>query len=191
MRLFVAIEISKEVAERITEIEKRLFKGGFDLKFVEPENLHLTLKFLGEVSDEDLKYVESVISYVANEFQAFNVSFQGLGYFGSERNVKVLWIGVKEGKSEFVRIASSLDKKLSKIREEERKEKTPHLTIARVKSGKNRENLLREIYSLNDVKIGEVYVKEIKLKKSELTPKGPVYSDLKAFPLKEKSDKGG
>jgi 2'-5' RNA ligase len=104
--------------------------------------------------------------------------------------MKVIWAGVNSGKDEFVKLAKSLDEKLSFIRREEH-EPSPHLTIARVKSGRNVDRLSREVDSLRDVKIGEVRVKEIKLKQSVLTLQGPIYSDVKIFRLKEKADEDG
>ncbi|MCX6814849.1 MAG: RNA 2',3'-cyclic phosphodiesterase [Candidatus Aenigmarchaeota archaeon] len=181
MRLFVAIDLNENVIGKISEIQERLRSGDFDLKCVEPENLHLTLKFLGEVDEKQNEYMGKLISEAAKEFHEFTLSFHGIGYFG-ERRMNVIWAGVNEGKEEFVKLAQSLDGDLSFVRKDEH-EPSPHLTIARVRSGRNREILAREIRSLGDVKIGEVHVKEIKLKQSVLTPQGPIYSDVKIFPL--------
>ena len=185
MRLFVAVDLNESVRKRIAEVQRKLDSADYDLKIVEPENLHLTLKFLGEVDESTCEHVKELISEAVKDVHAFALSFEGIGYFGNERFMKVVWLGVKGGKDEFVRAAKSLDKHLSFIRKEEH-DMSPHLTIARVKSGRNVQSLAREVNSLRDVKIGEVRVKEIKLKKSVLTPEGPVYSDVKTFHLKEK-----
>jgi len=185
MRLFVAVELSEKVIGNITSIQERLGSKDYDLKLVEPENLHLTLKFLGEVGDS--RKVEEMVSACVKEFPEFTLSFHGIGYFGSERFMKVIWAGVKEGSRDFVNLAKALDSRLSLIRKEEH-EPSPHLTIARVKSGRNLQRLAREVASLRDVKLGESRVKEIKLKQSVLTPQGPIYSDVKVFPLKEKNE---
>jgi 2'-5' RNA ligase len=185
MRLFVAVDLNESVRKRLAEIQRKLDSADYDLKIVEPENLHLTLKFLGEVDEGTCERVKDLISEAIKDVHAFALSFEGIGYFGNGRFMKVVWAGVKEGKEELVRAAKSLDERLSFIRKDEH-DMSPHLTIARVKSGRNVQNLAREVNSLRDVKIGEVRVKEICLKKSVLTPEGPVYSDVKAFPLKEK-----
>ncbi len=182
MRLFVAIDLNENVIERISSVQEKLRSGDFDLKLVEADNLHLTLKFLGEVDQKQNAHIEKLVSEAVKEFQGFTLSFHGIGYFGSERYMRVIWAGVKEGGEQFVKLAQSLDMKLSFIRKDEH-EPSPHLTIARVRSGRNSEILAREISSLRDVKIGEVHVKEIKLKHSLLTPQGPIYSDVKVFPL--------
>lgn len=185
MRLFVAVDLNENVRRKLSQIQKELGSGGFDLKLVEPENLHLTLKFLGEVEESTLESIDREISESVKGFHEFALHFEGIGYFGSERFVKVVWVGVKEGKEDFIKLAESLDKGLSFIRKDEH-EKSPHLTIARVKSGRNVQELAREVKALRDVKVGEVLVKEIKLKKSVLTPDGPIYSDVKVFPLVRK-----
>jgi 2'-5' RNA ligase len=184
------MDLGEDVIGRISSIQEKLRSGDFDLKLVEPENLHLTLKFLGEVDEKHNARIEKLISEAAKEFHAFTLSFHGIGYFGRERYMKVIWAGVNSGKDEFVKLAKSLDEKLSFIRREEH-EPSPHLTIARVKSGRNVDRLSREVDSLRDVKIGEVRVKEIKLKQSVLTLQGPIYSDVKIFRLKEKADEDG
>jgi len=184
MRLFIALELNDDVVERISSIQDKLRSGDFDIKLVERENLHLTLKFLGEVDESEIGRIERLISESLEDFHAFTLSFHGIGYFGSGGRVNVIWAGVKEGSRDFVGLAKALEERLSYIRKEER-EPSPHLTIARVKSGRNVHRLSREVDSLRDVKVGEVRVKEIRLKKSVLAPQGPVYSDVKAFPLLE------
>jgi 2'-5' RNA ligase len=183
MRIFVAIDLDEKVVERLSELQRKLHSHYYDIKIVEPDNLHLTLKFLGEV--EETGRTEQIISEVAKEFHEFTLSFDGLGYFGNGNRVNVIWAGVKECSEKFVKLACKLDEKLSFIRKEDH-ELSPHLTIARVKSGRNVQELAREVRSLGDVKIGEVHVKEIKLKQSVLTPQGPIYSDVNVFPLKKR-----
>ena len=185
MRLFVAIDLTEDVIRRLSSVQENLRSGDFDLKLVEPENLHLTLKFLGEVQDSQLGNVEKLVSGALSGFHPFTLSFHGIGYFGNGRYMKVIWAGVKEGRKEFINLANELETKLSFIRKDEH-EPSPHLTIARVRSGRNTDRLSREVDSLRDVKVGEVRVKDVKLKQSVLTPQGPVYSDVKIFPLKEK-----
>jgi 2'-5' RNA ligase len=183
MRLFVAIDLDWKVIENITSIQRKLTSHDFDLKMVEPENLHLTLKFLGDVQESQREQIENLISEATKDVRTFELSFHGIGYFGSARYMKVIWAAVKEGSQDFVNLAKALDSRLSFIRKEDH-EPSPHLTIARVKSGRNADKLSREVNSLRDVKMGEVPVKEIRLKQSTLTPQGPIYSDVKIFPLK-------
>ncbi len=152
------------------------------MKFVEPENLHFTLKFLGEVPEQDVKGVEEKISSVVKGVKQFRLSLERFGYFGKPGYIRSLWIDVGEGKDELVKLIENMNQNLDHIRREVHRA-NPHLTIGRVKSGRNRDILLREIESLKDVKLGEMPVKFVKLKQSTLTKKGPIYSDLKVFEL--------
>lgn len=184
MRLFIAIELGKEVLEKISHIQQKLSSPDYGLKLVEQENLHLTLKFLGDVPEEQARKIESLIHESLESFRPFTLSLEGLGYFGLHGRISAIWIGVKEGREEFVRLAKELDNRLAFVRKEEHGP-SPHLTIARVKSGRNAQQLMREVVSKSGVKVGEARVKEIKLRQSVLTPHGPLYSDMKTFQLKE------
>ncbi len=182
MRLFVAVEVEEGLKEKIREVEESVRKTGADVKLVESENLHVTLKFLGEVPEEKVREVEEAVSKSVAGVGVFKMSIDGFGYFGSPRYIRTLWLDVKEGKEKILEIMSRLNENLNSVRNEKR-ESNVHITVGRVKSARNRETLLKEIEKLSDVKIGEMDVKEIKLKSSVLTEKGPVYSDVKVFGL--------
>ena len=83
MRLFVAVELDDNVVARLSSIQEKLSSGDFDLKLVEPGNLHLTLKFLGEVQESQVKQIESIISGSVNGFRPFTLSFRGIGCSGA------------------------------------------------------------------------------------------------------------
>ncbi len=180
MRVFIAIDLDKELINKIMEIESELKGNDIDVKFVEPENLHLTLKFLGEVGEDKIPEIEQNISRILGEFKQFRMRIDGFGYFGKPDYIRTLWLGIKEGKEEIIKIIKELNKTLNHIRKDDY-DPSPHLTIGRVKSGKNKELLLHEVEGLKDVNTGEMVVNEIKLKQSVLTKKGPEYSDLRVF----------
>lgn len=182
MRVFVAIDLNEELIDRIIETENELKRNDIDVKFVDPENLHLTLKFLSEVREEKIPEIEQSLSEALNGFKQFRMKINGFGYFGKPDYMRTLWLGIKEGREDIIEIVKELNKRLNHIRKDDY-DPSPHLTIGRVKSGKNKEILLRESERLKDVNIGEMLVKEIKLKNSVLTEKGPIYSDLKVFIL--------
>jgi len=183
MRLFIAIDLGAESKRKIACIENEIKSKCIDIKLVEPNNVHITLKFLGEVGEDSLGGIEDKIAHETGNMKQFRLSAEGFGYFGTPNHVKTLWVDVKEGKDELISLIEAFNRNLNHIRRENRKP-NPHITIGRVRPGKSREALLNEIMRLKDVKIGEFIVKEIKLKKSTLTSSGPVYEDVKAFPLK-------
>lgn len=184
MRLFVAVEIGEEARERIAEAMKKLSGMGFRARFVEPENLHITLKFLGEVGDGQLKRLCEDVSDVVKKHSQFSFTLDGVGYFGRRNDIRVIWIGVKEGAKPLQKLMAEIQERLSYIRRDEH-EPVPHLTVARVRHAQENAGLAGEIEKMKDVKFGEVRVKEVKIKMSVLERTGPVYSDYKSFSLHE------
>jgi 2'-5' RNA ligase len=185
MRMFVAIDLNEGVIAGCREIMSLLEESGADLRIVKPENLHVTLKFLGEVREGDSDDICEKIELISGNFEPFRLSLSGLGHFGKSGSPRVIWTGISEGSDVVCNISLALEKGLSHIRRNG-KEPSPHLTLARVRSRKNSEGLIETIQKLSDVKLGEVDVKEIKLKQSALRPDGPVYSDFRTFELGRK-----
>ncbi len=182
MRVFIAIDLDEELRKGIEDVENRIKKTGCDVKLVEPENLHITVKFLGEVSDSSVNEIENKISETVSCVKQFQMVMEGVGFFGNPNHIKTIWADIREGKDQLVKLIESMNKGLDHIRREVH-EANPHLTIGRVKSGMNREKLLETIMSMKDVKLGQMPVKFVKLKQSVLTKQGPLYSDLKSFEL--------
>ncbi len=179
MRCFIAVDLDKSLVNKVKEIQERLERLDVDVKFVEPQNLHFTLKFLGEVSDEEIETVKENLGKALKGIRAFRVKIGGLGFFGSPRYVRVIWLGVSEGMNDFVKLMKNVNEHVKVGK----KSDSVHLTIGRVRTGRNRELLLNFINTFRNVNIGEMYVKSVKLKKSTLTSKGPIYSDLAEFRL--------
>lgn len=182
MRLFLAIDLSNEIRSRIEDIEKGMASKNLDVRFVEPKNVHITLKFLGEVDEDKITGMESDILSAISHVKQFRISIEGFGYFGTPEHIKTLWVGVKEGGETIIKLIDYFNRNLKHIRAENRKP-SPHMTIGRVRSGRNMDTLLNEIEGLKHVKLGELNVNEIVLKKSTLTSSGPVYEDVKVFRL--------
>ncbi len=179
MRCFIAVDLEKDIAEKVKEIQHKIAKLNVDVKFVEPENLHITLNFLGEVNENELEEIKKPLVQCLKDFHVFKIRISGLGFFGSPNYIRTLWFGLCEGENEFVKLMKSVNECVNIGKSS----KKAHLTIGRVRSGKNRELLANFINKLKDVNVGEMYVKNVKLKKSVLMKKGPIYSDLVVFKL--------
>jgi len=179
MRCFIAVDLDKDIVKQVKRIREEIGNLNVDVKFVELENLHFTLKFLGEVSEDEIDMIKKSVEECFKGVCSFNIEIRGVGYFGSQKHIRTLWLDVIKGKDEFVNLMNNLNKGL-KIGE---KNRTVHLTIGRVKSGRNTESLLSFINKHKDVNIGEMAVKDVKLKSSLLTMDGPIYSDLATFEL--------
>lgn len=183
MRVFLAIEIDKELLDKISEVQKEFAKCDAPVKYVETENLHCTLKFFGEIDEDKLNKIIEVIENKIKNHQPFKVSIKKTGVFPNENYIRVLWLGMEDVEP-FVNLQKDLDEDFKKLGFKKEKSYKPHLTIGRVKGAKNKAKLLSTLKDLGEVEIGEMNVGRIILKKSELTPSGPIYSTIKEFNLK-------
>jgi len=178
IRTFIAVDFDNpEIVSRAQEVQRRLMESGAVMKPVEPQNLHTTLWFFGELDRGRLQLVLDNAREVA--FKAFKVGVKGVGYFPGGRRVNVIWLGIDDPAGGLNSIVEQLKDRLTRLgfRYDERGF-TPHLTIGRVKRVKDRARLLRELDRLKDMMFGEQIVDKFKVKKSTLTQRGPIYSDL-------------
>jgi len=172
MRTFVAIEVNnKNVLNSIHKIQTEL---NIKAKPVELHNMHFTVQFLGEVSEEMVGKISDALNSI--EFSAFSISFMGVGVFPKPSFPRVIWIGTNDGVNELEKLAGMIRTKLSQIGFHPDKKFKPHVTIFRVKN--KIEGLSDKLEKFSSYNFGKQTVSEIKLKKSELTPNGPIYTDL-------------
>ena len=184
VRTFIAVDLDSSLKGKVMDIQSRLEKStNYVLKLVEPENLHITLKFLGDVDEGRLERIFHAVRETLSGINPFKIMLRGVGAFPSIRRPEVIWIGLGEGADNLVRIMTALESSLAKIGfPREKREPVPHLTIARVKKpSKNGISSLLE--SLSDVEIGFMEVSNVKVKSSTLTPSGPIYRDLTVISL--------
>lgn len=180
-RSFIAIDI--EITNKINEIIKELKISGANLNIVEPEKMHITLKFLGNIEGKKVEKIKDIIKETIKNIHPFKVKLKDTGAFPNKNYMKVIWIGLKDYEK-IVDIATKLDEKLSNIGFKKEKRKiSPHITVARVKSGRNKDKLLQIVNKYKDTNFLDLEVKKIKLKKSELTKKGPIYTTLEEIEL--------
>ncbi len=178
IRSFVAVDCTEsEIIPRFMEVQGRLKATGARVKLVEPENIHLTLKFLGEIEDPQVDEISRFIEGIS--FDPFEFRVEGVGVFPNLRRPTTIWAGITEGVGELVNIFGLVNEGLSQFGfEKDRRRYSPHLTIARVRGGNNRDRLVEELLQFEDYQFGSIKVDRIKLKKSVLTRNGPIYSTL-------------
>src|SRR5262249_2148089 len=178
MRTFIAIEIPSEVKSAFAALQDEVRRAGVDVSWTRPENIHLTLRFLGEVDERRIGEVEKVCVTSAAEFQPFTLSLNDTGVFPNARQPRVLWAGLAGGIAKAAEMGKRLDDGLALIGfEREDKDFNPHLTIGRVKSNRK----TRELIALADarrVPALSFVVTEIVLMKSELHPAGARYTPI-------------
>lgn len=181
MRAFISIDLPDELKEKLASFQEELKKKDIlKGKFVEKENLHLALKFLGEISEQEANKISEVLEELCKKQKAFILSLKGIGAFPSESYVRVCWIGIDKGSYEI----KELSKKINKaIGSKEENEFIGHITLARVKAVLDKKKLAELFEKYRNAEFGRFEVRSIKLMKSELTEKGPIYSLIDEFHL--------
>lgn len=178
MRCFIAIDLPREVKESIfhefNQIKSENLVVG---NFVPKENLHLTLKFLGEATNENVEKIKKELSQI--KFQKFGCKLGKAGFFGNEKNIRTIWVDVIS--PELNHLYKLINKSTIKIQSKD--EFVSHITVARVKKTQNSKELINELRKIN-FKDADFEVKEFILMKSELMPTGPKYKVLDRFELK-------
>jgi len=179
IRTFVAFDINNpSVVQKFAEVQNMLVKTGADLKLVAPPNIHMTMRFLGDVPATRIDSINE--SMKKTDFSVFTCQIHGLGVFPHLGHPRVIWAGISKGSEELTRIANQLETELRQLGfRPDPKGFSPHLTLARVRTGRNKAELARCIQEMEDYEFGSVKADCLRLKKSVLTPEGPIYSTLR------------
>ncbi len=176
LRTFIAVELPERFVPEIKKIESMLDTQG--IKLVEPKQVHITLKFLGDISEDKVEPIASALSQVS--CKPFGARIKGVGVFPKLAYIKVIWLGAE---GNFEALHSEVERVLSPFRFEKDDRFSPHATLARVKQLRDKANLLERIKELEDIDLGTMNVESITLKKSTLTPQGPIYETLREIKL--------
>lgn len=178
MRCFIAIELPESVRTGLGELSARLRRSGVRASWVRPENMHVTLRFLGEISEE---CVEEVVRLLQNSYanaSPFQLTLRGTGAFPNVKTPHVIWAGISPNDAilEVQRVAEDVGQRVGCGREKNRFH--PHVTLARIKDPRSASGLQRYLAAEKDWEGGEVGVEQVAVFKSELTPAGPIYTRL-------------
>jgi len=179
IRGFIAFDMDNEaVLSKMTHVQNVLLKTGADLRPVEPKNVHITVRFLGDITPDMVNEVHEEMKKV--RFTAFNAKIHGVGAFPNMHYPRVVWAGITDGAEMLSSIFEQLEPRLHELGfAPDPKGFSPHLTIARVRSGSNKDALAKCIVQNEDVDFGVVRAACLRLKSSDLTPHGPIYTTLK------------
>lgn len=172
MRTFVAVEITDSTV--LDSIKKLQGEIKVAAKPVEIHNMHFTLLFLGEITEDMAKKVQAQLDSI--KFSSFDIGFVGVGAFPKPKFPRVIWIGLDQGGEKLVELAKIVEEKLAPLGFKSDKPFKPHATIFRIKDKTG--DITDQISKYNNVKFGTQRVSAIKFKQSVLTPSGPIYSDI-------------
>jgi 2'-5' RNA ligase len=194
MRLFVALDIDDAVRERIQLFVEGMRNFAPDARWMKPESMHVTLKFIGEQSDAAVEQIKNALATI--QAGAATIHFRDYGFFPTARSARVFWVGMEAG-PELGTLAASIDAKTSTLEiPNEKRPYSPHLTLARSAGGSgsprrhsndkpNRvfQRLQEKLAALPKPEFGTITPREFFLYRSQLSPKGSTYTKLAGFPL--------
>ena len=188
IRSFIAIELPEQIRNDIGSLQSRLKTGGQNwLKWVSPDSVHLTLKFLGDIDSEKIPEITQAIGESVSGISPFRLRVKGLGVFPNMKRIQVVWVGLTGDLDKLQKIQENIEFNLAVLDyPEEGRQFTPHLTLARVKYAAPAPEQDKFAVLLNSTAFesaAEVAVNSISLMKSQLTPRGAIYNRVGSVPL--------
>jgi RNA 2',3'-cyclic 3'-phosphodiesterase len=180
-RGFIAVEVP--VNEKILNFLDELSKLPTNIKLVEPENIHITMKFLGETNQDHIDDIHQIMQSAIDNIQPWTIRLQGTGVFPNKNYIKIIWIGI-EHIGPLSEISSFLNHACTDLGyKKEKRGFKAHLTIGRAKNAVGKDQLLAIIDRYHDTVFDDILIDRILLKKSTLTPTGPIYETLSTVRL--------
>jgi len=171
IRAFIAVEIDPPNKQKLSQLISKLKQADADVKWVNENQMHLTLKFLGDIEEKRVPEISAALKSMADNTSAFNIHLSEIGAFPNMHKPRVIWIGIDKGVENLKNLASQLGT-------QEKREFKPHLTLARVKSLKNISQLTKLITETPFQSQGNIPITKLILFQSTLTPKGAIYTAL-------------
>ena len=181
IRSFIAFDLENEVVlTKLAAVQKLLVETGADLKMVAPQNIHITIRFLGDINPAMVDKIYEAMKKV--QFTPFTVQLHGLGVFPSLNYPRVVWVGMTQGADQLKSVFEQLEPQIQKLGfPKDTYGFSPHLTIARVRSGRNKQHLAELITKKAEFDFGIINADCLRLKRSELSPKGPTYNTQREY----------
>ena len=179
VRTFIAVELSQEIKENLKGIQEELKKANADMKWARPDNIHLTLKFLGSTPAQQIPEIAGELKSGLAGFGSFSIEIAKLGSFPEKGKPRIIWAGVNAGSEDVIRLQGKIENSLKRFNfAQEDREYAPHQTIGRAKGFKNMERLQELMKTKNAVQLGNMIVENVYVIRSDLKPEGPVYTVL-------------
>jgi len=183
-RIFIAVPLDPVLRSAVAALERQLEGAGIVLRWIKPENLHFTLRFLGQISPAQLSRARRAAREAVESTGEFRIRLAGLGAFPSTRRPQVVWVGVREGAEQLKDLAERLDDALARQRfPKEPRSFQAHLTIARIKEPGRSASLEAAMASLVGVDVGEQAVTSVIVMESHLRPSGALHVPVEEVPL--------
>ena len=185
MREFLAIEIENHLKDNIQKIQDTIKDtNSCKINYVKTENIHLTLKFFGEINERKEKQIIKIVEKTINDYKHYTIKLAKIGAFPNIKRPRVIWTGIKDKHNVTINLIKELDNEFNKIGFKKERDYVPHITIGRVKEIHNKELLNETLKELKNEYVGKLEIKSLSLKESQLTPNGPIYTTKKEFKLR-------
>jgi 2'-5' RNA ligase len=179
IRAFIALELPENIIVVIRKIQEAMKPCGFKVRWVKPENIHLTLKFLGNINPADVTQISRIICEAVNPYEPIPLTAKGIGVFPGIKRPRVIWVGVGGQVATIIGLQKMLDEKLKAIGfAKERRPFKGHLTLGRVKGNISSDQLMAALQQHKEFESGTFFAKTVVLFQSVLDPKGSVYTKL-------------
>ena len=189
MRCFIAIDINEQIRKALADLQQELqgkadIKRG-DAKWVNPDNIHLTLKFLGEITDEQIMDICNITGDVAGRQKAFELDIGSVGHFGG-KSARVLWVGTGQNVDKLLQLQQDLEQQLDSAGwPKEARKFSGHLTLCRIRNARAGAKLAQLARDYRDYKLGTMPADSVSVYQSQLTPQGPIYTVLGKYELNQ------
>ena len=183
LRLFIAIELPSNIIDGLRNVQEELKDKSNKLSWAKPENIHLTLKFLGDTETGKIDSMVNILEGIAGKSFGFEISVKGVGTFPAAGNPRVIWVGIEENK-DMLQLYNNIEEGLATLGfEKERRDFKPHLTLGRIKFLNDRAGLKRGLEKVAGLNLARFAVAGFALFKSTLTPEGAIHTRVKEYIL--------
>ena len=187
MRCFIAIDIDEQIRKALANLQDELQSKAdikrSDVKWVNPETIHLTLKFLGEIKDEQVVDVCNITGDVASRHESFELDVESVGHFGG-RSARILWVGTGQNGDKLLQLQQDLEQQLDLAGwPGEARKFSGHLTLCRIRNARAGVKLAQMAREYKDFKLGTMPADSVSVYQSQLMPKGPIYTVLGNYRL--------
>ncbi|MDP8217035.1 MAG: RNA 2',3'-cyclic phosphodiesterase [Candidatus Kaelpia imicola] len=184
LRTFIAIEIDDETRNRISKIQNSFKKSGAEIRFVAPNNIHITLIFIGNIEITKVNEMKKVLQNPISDIRIFKILPKDIGCFPNAKNPRILWIGIKDGVERLIELNKKIKLLLKNCKiTTDNREYHPHMTIGRIRPSKDISTLETTLLNFPEQRFQQIDVDRISLIKSNLTSDGPRYETIARWVL--------
>jgi 2'-5' RNA ligase len=184
IRSFIALDLPEDLKKGLQNLQDTVRKHTDCVRWVKPDNIHLTLKFLGAIDESQVEPIGRILENMTAGLTPFKLQVKGLGAFPNARNPKVIWVGMDNQQQRMVLFQQKLEETLAAIGfAPEKRGYSPHLTLGRIKESRGKRDIEQLLEKYKSEDLGYFTADTIVFYRSDLNPSGPVYSSLKTIQL--------